>query len=157
MTFSPTRIIAGTPRAGPRVFDGRFARAALVLAWVIFWLNTAFFPCCEAIAAAFNDHSDSVSHSTPAVQPGHHSEETHTEHSAPAPSSHCDATLNAQPAIDGVHGALLTDRIDSDTFAVVTSVALGMTTEIYSASPAPRDYHPPPPFRRYLHTQRLLI
>jgi hypothetical protein len=35
---------------------------ALVMAWAVFWINTAFFPCCEALAAAFDDQSDGISH-----------------------------------------------------------------------------------------------
>ena len=137
--------------------QGRFARVALVLAWVVFWLNTAFFPCCEALAAAFDDHSDSVSQSTSAAQPAHHSDETHSEHSDQGPSSHCDYSLNAGPAINGAYAALPTDRVHLDWFAIDTPVAPGLTAVNYSANLAPREYHPPPPFRLYLRTLRLLI
>jgi hypothetical protein len=43
-----------------------FARVILVLAWAAFWFNTALFPCCEVVAAAFGDHSDDVSQSVSA-------------------------------------------------------------------------------------------
>ena len=157
MTSSPTRTMTGEPgtRRPPR--HGRFARAALVLAWVVFWVNTALFPCCESLAAAFDGHSDSVSHATSAAQPAHHSDETHSEHPDPTPSSHCDYSLDAGPAINGAYAALPTDRVHLDLFAIATPVAPGMTAVNHFASRATIDYHPPPPFRRYLHTQRLLI
>ena len=135
----------------------RFARVALVLAWVVFWVNTALFPCCESLAAAFDDHSDSVLQSTSAAQPAHQSDDTHSEHSEQSPSSHCDYALDAGPAISGAYAALPMDRVDIDWFAITTLVAPDLTTAKHSANLAPRDYHPPPPFRRYLHTQRLLI
>ena len=155
--FSSTRSITGVSVTRRPLRQDRFARVALVLAWVVFWLNTAFFPCCEALAAAFDDHSDSVSQSTSTAQTAHHSDETHSEHSDQSPSSHCDYSLNAGPAINGAYAAPLTDRVHLDWFAIATPVAPGVTAVNRFASRATIDYHPPPPFRRYLHTQRLLI
>ena len=37
------------------------------------------------------------------------------------------------------------------------SYSVGLTVVNHSANLAPLDYHSPPPFRLYLHTQRLLI
>ena len=157
MTYSSTRTRIVGPESRRPLLQSRGARVVLVLAWVVFWGNTALLPCCEALAAAFDDHSDSVSHSTSAGQPEHHSEETHTGHLNQAPSSHCDATLNAPPAIDGTSAALPIYRVDLDGFVTATPLTPGLPAVNHSASVAPRDYHPPPPFRRYLDSQRLLI
>lgn len=151
------RSIPGVSGIGRPLRQGRFARMVLVLAWVVFWVNTALFPCCESLAAAFDEHSDSVSQSTSAAQPAHHSDETHSEHSDQSPSSHCDYALDAGLAISGAYAALPTDRVDFHWFAITAPVAPGLTAVNYSAYLALRDYHPPPPFHRYLHTQRLLI
>ena len=134
----------------------RTARAALVLAWVIFWLNTALFPCCEALAAAFGDHSDRVSHSASASQPAHHSDETHSEQPHHSPGSPCGHSLNAGPAINGEYAGLPTDRVHLEWVAMDMSSSVGLTVVNHSEILAPREPHPPP-FRLYLRTLRLLI
>ena len=134
-----------------------FARVALVLAWVVFWLNTALFPCCEALAAAFGDHPDDVSQSTAAVQSAYHPGETHSECPHHNPDLPCDHTLNAGPIIDELYAGLSTDRVNLEWFAIDVSGA-ALTAVSHAANLTPRDYlSPPPPFRLYLHTQRLLI
>lgn len=135
-----------------------FARVILVLAWAAFWLNTAMFPCCEALAAAFGDHSDSVSQSTSAAQPAHHSEDTHSECPHHSPGSPCDHTLHAGPAISEVYAGLATDHVHLEWLATDVSVTAELTTIGHSANLTPREYlSPPPPLRLYLDTQRLLI
>ncbi len=159
--FSPTRSIAGV--SGTQRPRSRFRSAhMMVLAWVVFWLNTALFPCCDtfaaAFAAAFDHHSDDASQSVSGAEPTHHSDEAHSERSHHSPESPCDYALNAEPAtIDGESAALPTDRVQWVWFAVAASAAPDLTTVTYAAYRAPREYHPPPPFRLYLHTQRLLI
>jgi hypothetical protein len=128
----------------------RPARVALVLAWVVFWLNTALFPCCEALAVAFGDHSDSVS------EPTHHSDETHSEQPHHSPGSPCGHSLNAGPAINGECEGLPTDRVYLEWFAVDVSSSVGLTVVNHSTILALREPHPPP-FRLYLRTLRLLI
>ena len=155
--FSSTRSIArvsGTKR--PR---GWFRSAhVMVLAWAVFWLNTALFPCCDAFAAVFGDHSGSVTQSASAAQPVHHSDKSHSERPLQSPESPCDYALNAGPAIiSGVYAALPTDRVQWVWFAVATSAAPDLIAVNNSANRAPREYRPPLPSRLYLHTQRLLI
>ena len=135
----------------------RFARVALILAWIAFWLNTAFFPCCEAVAAAFGGHSASVSQPALAAQPAHDSGETHSDRPHHNPDTPCDFTLDAGQAINTAYAALPTDRSQLEWFAIVTPVASGLTAVTHFANLAPRDYHHPPPLRRHLKTQRLLI
>lgn len=156
MTCPSTRTCSMAPGTRRPVRRCRIARVALVFAWVVFWVNTALFPCCEALAAAFDGHSDSAAHATAAAGPAHHSGGSHTERQDQNPSPHC-ATLNEAPAIDGVYAAPLTERVDLEWLAIATPLVLTLTTVNQSASLAPSDYLPPPPFRRYLRTQRLLI
>ena len=155
--FSPTRSIAGV--SGTKRPRSRFRPVhVMVLAWVVFWVNTALFPCCEALAAAFGGHSDSFSQSVTAAQPAHHSDESHSERPQRSPESPCDYALNAGPVtVDGESAALPTDRAQLAWFAIDTSVPPDLTAANYAAIRAPREYHPPPQSRLYLHTQRLLI
>jgi len=158
MTFSATRSITGVSATRrPRGAHG-FARVVLVLAWAAFWFNSALFPCCEAIAAAFGDRPDDVSQSGSAAQPAHDSGETHSECPHHSPDSPCGHTLNAGPATNEVYAGLPTARLNLQWFAIDVSVAAGLTAVNHSATLATREYHAPePPFRLYLHTQRLLI
>ncbi len=132
----------------------RAARMALVLAWTAFWLNTALFPCCELLAAAF-DHPDSASQSASAAQQAHYSDKTHSERSDESPL--CDYTLSAEPAINGAYAAPPIDSFHLDWIAIATPVAPGLMAVNDSKTLVHRGYHPPPSIRRYLHTQRLLI
>jgi hypothetical protein len=158
MTFSATRSITGVSEARrPRGPHG-FARMVLVLAWVAFWFNTGLFPCCEAVAAAFGDHSGDVSQSASAAPPAHHLDEKHSECPHHSPDSPCGHTLDAVPAIAEVYAGLPTDRVHPEWFAIDVFVVAGLTAVNRSTNLAPREHHrPPPPFRLYLHTQRLLI
>ena len=155
--FSSTRSIArvsGTKRPRSRFRSSH----AMVLAWFVFWLNTALFPCCEAFSAAFGGHSESISQSVPAAQPAHHSDESNSGDPRHSPESPCDYALNAGPAIiDGESAALPTDRVQLAWFAIDTSVAPALTAVNLAAHRVPREYHLPPQSRLYLHTQRLLI
>jgi len=129
----------------------------LVLAWVVFWLNAALFPCCEALAAAFDDHSGEISQSASVAQPAHHSDEAPSE-SHHSPDSPCGDTLEAGPAINGEYAGLQTDRAHLEWLAIDAYSPAGLAAADHSATPARRDYRPPPPpYRLYLHTQRLLI
>ena len=158
MRFSATRSITGVSDTRRPPGSHGFARAVLVLAWTAFWLNTALFPCCEALAAAFGDHSDDVSQSAAAAQPAHHPDETHSEcphHSAGSPCGHI---FDAVPAINAVDAGGATDRFNLEWFAIDVSTVAGLTAVNHSANLAPREYQSaPPPFRLYLRTQRLLI
>ena len=155
--FSSTRSVPGVSE--PRRARGLhgFARLILVLAWTAFWFNTALFPCREAVAGAFGEHSDDVSQSSPAAQSAHYSDDTHSGCPHNGSDSPCDYILNAGPAIDGTDARLPTDRVQPEWFAIDVSVAGGLTEAIHSASLAAREYRPQPPFFLHLHTQRLLI
>ncbi len=158
MTFSATRSITGASEARRPPGPHGFARVILVLAWAVFWFNSALFPCCEALAAAFGDHPDDVSQTASAAVPAHHSGETHSECPHHSPDSPCGHTLDAGPVPNEVYAGLPTDRVNPEWLAIEVSVAADRTAVDHSANLTPREYHsPPPPFRLYQRTQRLLI
>ena len=139
MMFSATRSITGVPETRrPRVPHG-FAHAVLVLAWVVFWLNSALFPCCEALAAAFGGHSNGVSQSVSAAQPAHRTDETHSECPHHNPDSPCNHAPNAGPVIDEVYEGLSTDRVNLEWFAIDVSGAAALAAVSSSANLRPRD------------------
>lgn len=135
----------------PRV-TRRFAHVTMILAWVVFWLNTAFFPCCYAVAA-FGDNSAYVSQAASATSPAHYADETHTDRPDHRPYSPCGYSFTAQPTDVGMlaseHAPLKWSVIDAPVFS-------GVTAEIRSENLAPRG-NPPPYVRPYLREQRLLL
>ena len=144
---------SGARQSGPP----RFARVILVLAWAVFWLNTALFPCCEVVAAILGGHAEHGSQSVSATQPAHHSGTAHAETSDHSPDSPCSDTLISALSVVGGYEILIPERAPLAWFAVDTRVALSFVAEDYSAYPVPREWRPPPPLRFYLRTQRLLI
>lgn len=155
--FSSTRSITGVSEAKQPLGLHAFARVIMVLAWAAFWFNSALFPCREAVAATFSGHSDDASQSVSAARPAHASDKTYCERSHHSPDSPCDCTLDAGSAISGAYAGLATDRAHLEWFAIDVSVPVVLTGVNHSANLALREYHPPSPFRLYLHTQRLLI
>ena len=93
--IASTRNIAGISEAGLPIRRRKFAHFALLLAWSAFWLNTAFVPCCEAIAAASDDHAEDVAQSVAVQSHTHGSYTTDGEHPHHVPASPCDQTPNA--------------------------------------------------------------
>ena len=155
--FSPTRSITGKSRTRRPSGHCGSARLVLMLAWVAFWLNTALFPCCEALAAALSNHSDISSQPASGAQSAHHSAEAHVEHVHPSPSSPCKDTVKSVSAIPGAYAQLPTSDFQPEWFAIDGPVASDLKTPDQSAILAPREYQPPPLSRVYLQTQRLLI
>ena len=135
----------------PRV-RRRFPHVTMILAWVVFWLNTAFFPCCEAVAA-FSDHSANVSQAASAAQPAHDPDETHTDRPDHSPYSPCGYSLSAQPTNIGV---LAIEHSPLKWLAIDAPVAPGLTAVIRSENLASLGI-PPPFIRPYLREQRLLL
>lgn len=143
---------------GTRRPQGRrgFARAILVLAWVMFWLNTAFFPCSEAVAAAFGFHADSVWQTVSQAQPAHDPGTMPAGLSCHGPYSPCPHIVSAGPeSVDAV-AALTTERSSPQWFAIDAPVFPRPTAVNRAANLAPREA-PPPQLRLYLHELRLLL
>lgn len=154
--LASTRNTGGEKTGRPRRLRG-FARVALVLGWVVFWLNTAFFPCCETIAAALGGHAGNVSQSVSAVQPAHHPDDTHSGPPVHSPDPPCAYSLSAGPTIVGDYEVLTSDRSPQEWFAVDTPVVTSLTAVNHSANLALARAAPPPSLRLYLRTRRLLI
>ena len=141
----------------PRGLRG-FARVGLVVAWVVFWLNTAIFPCCESIAAAIGgDHPGEVAQSASAAPLVHHSGDARSEGPDHGPYSPCEGALSAGPALVGEHEVLTSDRFPLHWVAVDERFALGLTAVAHRPSLALARAAPPLSLRLYLRTQRLLI
>lgn len=155
--ISSTRSMTGV--SGMQRPRRRFRSAhVMVPAWFVFWVNTALFPCCDALAGAFGGYSDSVSPSATTALPAHHADESQSEVPRHSPESPCDYALNAGPSIiDGESAALPTNRVQLVWFEIATSEAPELTAVNHAANRTPREYHPPPQSRLYVHTQRLLI
>jgi hypothetical protein len=142
----------GTKRPqGPR----EFPRAILVLAWVTFWLNTAFFPCCGAVAAAFGYHADSVWQTASQAQPAHAPGATPARLSGYGPYSPCGDIVSAGPqSVDAV--AALTTEHSPQWFAIDAPVFPRPPAVNRSTNLAPREA-PPAQLPLYLRELRLLL
>jgi hypothetical protein len=139
----------------PRGLRG-FARVNLVLAWLVFWLNTALFPCCEVVAAVFDGHAGRESQASSAVPTLHLSGATHSEPADHSPASACGDTLIPGSPLVGAYEALTPDRSPLEWYAVDAAVA---TSRIVSHS---TDFALAratllPSLRLCQRTQRLLI
>ena len=144
---------AGRPR-GPR----GFARVGWVVAGVVFWLNTALFPCCEVAAAVLGGHADNGSRAASAALPPHHSDAKHSELMDHGPGSPCGYTLISGPPLVGEYKGPAPDRSPLERFAGDAAVATSLTAVNHAANLALARAAPPPPSLRLdLRTQRLLI
>jgi len=140
----------------PRGLRG-FARVGLVVAWVVFWLNTALFPCGVVAAAVLGGHADNGPRSASAAPPLHDSDASHSgplDHSLNSP---CHYTLIPGPLLVGEYEVLTPDRSPLEWFTVDASVATSVTAVNHPAHLALARAAPPPSLRLYLRTQRLLI
>lgn len=135
----------------------RFARAGLVSAWVVFWLNSALFPCCEVTAAVLGGHADNASQVASALAPAHHSDAAHSEPLHDSPESPCSDTLTSTPPVAAAYEGLTPDRLTLQWFAVAAPVSAGFADVTHPANFALARAAPPPSLRLYLRTQRLLI
>lgn len=133
------------------------ARVTLVLASVVFGLNTALFPCCATMAVAFGGHAGTVSQSISVVQLAHHPDDTHSGTPVHGPDSPCAYSLGAEPTIVGEYAVPVADRSSLEWFAVDAPAATSLPAVSHSASLALARAAPPPLLRLYQRTQRLLI
>lgn len=134
-----------------------FARVGMVAVWVVFWLNTALFPCCEVAAAVLGGHADDRSQTAPAAPPSHHSEATHSEPLDHSPVSPCGDSLTSGPALVGDYEGLKPARSPLECFAVDAPVTKNLTAINHPANLALARAAPLPSLRLYQRTQRLLV
>jgi len=122
----------------------------------MFWINTALFPCCEAVAAAFGGHFDDISQSVSTAQPAHASDDTHSGRPDHSPDAPCGYTLSAGPPSVGMSALLAPDNSSLQWFAIDAPVAPALIAVSHAEYLAPRE-PPPPPHRLYLRALRLRI
>lgn len=137
-----------------------FARAALVLGWMAFWLNAASIQCCEASAAVASGHTDSVAHSAsaPVASSAHPEVAGHSDALDHDSGSFCGTSAGSGAALVGEPVAASPDR------APMKWIGFGMQVV---TSPAPVSFlasnfalartSPAPSLSFFLRTQRLLI
>jgi hypothetical protein len=99
------RTLAVRPSGPPR-----FARVILVLAWAVFWLSTALFPCCEVVAAVLGGHAETGSQPVATTQSAHHPDTAHAETSDHSPDLPCSDTLISGLSVAGGHEILTPER-----------------------------------------------
>jgi len=123
---------------------------------MVFWLNTALFPCCEVAAADLGERTGSALSSVSAVEPAHHAG-THSESPADNPGSPCGDTLISGSPHVALDEVLTPDRLPLEWFTVDAPVVTSVTAVTHSATLALVRAALPPSPRFYLRTQRLLI
>lgn len=130
-----------------------FARAVVVFAWALFWLNAAFFPCCEAIAAGVGNqpaaHADSDAH------PAHGSDEKHSDHPDHSPHPPGCQSVSAGPATVSQAAVLAADHPEfmsitpGATISVLPAAVTAFRLTAYST--------PPPQIPLYLRDLRIRL
>ena len=145
-------------KAASEAIYRRFANFALILGWTAFWLSTALFPCCDAIAEALDGRLQVATQTPSATQAAAGSQLSDSAHVDHEPASDCSSMVDPGPPSAGEYASFPTDHpyIDCSARDVPFSFALAGVTEARLV--ALRDYHPPPPTGRvYLRTLRILI
>jgi hypothetical protein len=129
-----------------------FARVVVVLAWLTFWLNTAFFPCCEAVAAGFGGQpAAEVSDAHLA----HDSDKTHTHHPDQNPQSTCGHIVSAGPTTSGPAAVLAAEHpnfVSTTPGVTIASLPAAISAFSLTAYPAP-----PPKVPLYLRDLRIRL
>ena len=152
-----TRSFASTSVAGrPRGRCG-FARIGLVMAWLMFWLNAALFPCCEVAAAILGGHAGSGSPITSVALPLHIADATHSDPSDHSPDSPCGDVVFAGLPLASQQEGMTAEWSAPECVAIDAPVVISSPSTDRTTSAALDRDAPPPPLRLYLRTQRLLI
>ena len=154
-----TRSASRIPRARRPQGQRGFARAWLVVAWAMFFVNTALFPCCEAVAAVLGGHANTNNGTQTAsvAPPPHHSGDTHTDAPVHDPYAPCEHAFSAGPVLVEALGVATSDRSLLHWLAVEESFSLCPTVVVHRPSLNLPQAAPPPQPRFHLRTQRLLI
>ena len=132
---------------------GGFARVVVVLAWVMFWLNAAFTPCCEALAVGFGGQS--AAQLVSSAQPAHDSAETNTHHPDHSHNSPCDLVISAGPAVMGQ--ALVLPAEQLDFVSITPGVVISLTPALVCAFSLTAYPTPPPKVPLYLRDLRIRL
>ena len=133
-------------------WDSKRSRAASILlfGWLLFWVVGIVQPCCTALASSHDD--DHAISQTVSLENTEVSEAAHT-HSHE--DDQCPQVLTADAALLG-DAFLLPAKTDHSSYPLVTDYVVPLLPVTQSSNPFD-FYHPSPPPRIYLRTQRLLI
>lgn len=130
----------------------KFLHTMLMFGWIAFWLNTALFPCCDALAEALDGHV----HGSTGLNDTPHS--VGADHSHQEPASDCGSALDLGAPSSGEYFAFTSDQLRAGCVLSNVQLTVAPLDVTRSVNLPSRDYHPPPPlWRIYLRTQRLLI
>lgn len=153
---SVTKSIAGALITSPRYGLRAFAGIAAAFVWAAFLMNAALCPCDGANAAAIGERSEIVSQSAANAGLADCPGETHSERPGHGPGPRCTHvigatphTIDALPVLASGFSPWHWSAIDAPSYP-----APGAATR--SGNLAPGEI-PPPQFRLYLRTLRLLI
>ena len=141
------------PKGKPPLRLRRLARVTVVLAWIVFWLNTALFPCCEAVAAGLGGQPPMQAVS--GTHPAHASGETHPDHPDDSHNSPCGVVVSAAPATLGQADVLSAPQ--PDIVSTAPGAAISLLPAADSTSTAIPDPAPPPKVPLYLRELRILL
>lgn len=153
---SVTKSIAAALITRPLHGLHAFAGIAAAFVWAAFLLNAALCPCDGADAAVVGDRSETVSQPVANTGLADCPGEAHSERSGRSPGPRCTHTVGATPQSIAAVPVLASgfspwhwSAIDAPSYPVP-----GAATR--SGNLAPSEI-PPPQFRLYLRTLRLLI
>ena len=152
MSLAPKIVTRASGTTRPRGKHG-FARVVVVLAWVTFWLNAAFSPCCEAIAASIDGQS--AAQVVSSAQPAHDSDETNTHHPDHSHNSPCDFVVSAGPAIMG--HALILPAEQLEFVSITPGAVISLSPAVVCAFSLTAYPTPPPKVPPYLRDLRIRL
>ena len=130
-----------------------FARVVVVLAWVTFWIHTAFVPCCEAIAAGFGGQS--AARLVSSAPPAHDSGGTDTQHPDHSHNSPCEFVVSAGPALMGQ--ALILPAEQLEFVSITPGAVISLPPAVVCAFSLTAYPTPPPKVPPYLRDLRIRL
>ena len=147
------QLVASDGRMQPRSrWHTKRSRAASVLlfGWLLFWIVGIVQPCCTALASSHDDdHALSQNVSSESTESSA-AVDTHSHE-----NDQCAQAFTADTALLG-DASFLPAKANHSAYLAV--ISYGVPTLTVSKGSNPFDlYHPSPPPRIYLRTQRLLI
>lgn len=147
-----------TPGTILRTPFGILGRVSLVAAWAAFWLGTALFPCCEAIAAALADQHGTVVHQSAEASP--HAEmpgQAHHDYPDGPTGSACHSPNGSGSAVVGESAQASLDRLIHDVPAMAAGFWPASTDGPQHTQAAIARTARLPPLGFHQRTRRLLI
>lgn len=148
--------IGAATRLGAWLRISGVARAGLIVGWLVFWLNAALFPCCDAMAAILSGHAEGGMRPSSSASSSPHPEYENSESSDQCPDAPCGEKLGSVPVPAGKFEVNPPDR--SPAVRIAADLAVAMPVEhVFRAPKIGVSRAPPSSLRHYLRTRRLRI